>query len=493
MNDERNVTRREVLKQGSIAAAFTLAVPVSVARAIQAAEDPKAAAADAQQAAKSADRVRIAWIGTGTQGRNDMSKLVRMPGVEIVAVADIRDDNRREALKLAGPECKGYTDYRKLLERKDIDGVGIASPLYLHAQMAIDAMEAGKNVYCEKLMAYTVEDAKRMVRTAERTGRLLQVGHQRRYSVDYHHAADLLTKGYFGPITHIRAQWNRRNNWRRPIPKDGVFTDGVKVADADRLVNWRLYRERSRGLMAELGSHQIDVSNWFLGTNVAQLARAAGKSEVQAHDLHPISVVGIGGIDYWKDGREVYDNVQVIFEYPNGQKLCYQSIEMNQFDGYAEEFMGRNGTLITSEDAGAGSTMFREPGVEEFGFEKFSQNKTTQGGKEGIKLDAGATTKQDKRGQNSGEKLASSGSTTGKDNWFLSLEDWVDCLRTGRKPFCDGRVGLADVVCVVAANEAMEKGTRVRIPAEAFHLEPAAGTSKSQAPRPPAARTRASR
>lgn len=436
MSDEKNVSRRDLLG-GSLAAAMAVGMPASVARAMEAAQDPAGAAAAAAQ--EKLAPVRIAWIGTGTQGRNDMSKLVRMPGVEIVAIADIYDPYYELGLKMAGPKCQGYKDYRKLLERKDIDGVGIATPLYLHAQMAIDALNAGKNVYVEKMMAYTVDDAKKMIRTADRVNKILQVGHQRRYSVDYHHALSLIKKDYFGKVTHVRAQWNRRNNWRRPVP-DPKF---------ERLLNWRLYKEYSRGLMAELGSHQIDVGNWFLGE-------------------HPSAVVGLGGVDYWKDGREVYDNVQVIFEYPSGAKLCYQSIETNEFDGFSEQFMGRKGTLITSEAPGA-SMMFREKGEEEFEFAKFSQNKTQVGKRQAIVLDAGATTKQDKRSKTAGQNLSSAG-TANKDNWYLSLEDWVDCIRTHRKPFCDGRVGLSDVACVVSANEAMEKGKRIAITPEMLHV-----------------------
>ena len=463
MSEEQNVSRRELLRNSGIAA-LTLGMPMSVQRAMEAAQDPKAA--DEVKAAKKADPVRIGWIGTGTQGRNDMSKLVRMPGVQITAIADIYEPYYQQGLKMAGTDCQGYKEYRKMLERKDIDGVGIATPLHLHAQMAIDALEAGKHVYVEKMMAYTVEDAKRMIKTAERTGKLMQVGHQRRYSVDYHHAGDLIRKGYFGQVTHVRAQWNRRNNWRRPLPKD---TSGWSVKDLDQLLNWRLYKDRSRGLMAELASHQIDVCNWFLGINSAQLSEKDAKWPKTKGDLHPTAVVGMGGIDYWKDGREVFDNVQVIFEYPNGQKLCYQSIETNQQDGFSEEFMGRNGTLIVSEEKGR-SMMFREPGVEEFGFEKFSQGKTKVNGKEAITLDAGATTSQDKRGAASGQTLAGGAGAAGKDNWYLSLEDWVDCIRTGRKPFCDGYVGMADVACVLAANKAMETGTRVKLTEDMFHL-----------------------
>jgi len=467
MNDEQNVSRRNLLKNSGMAA-LAMGIPASVARAVYAAQDPKAAAADAAKDAKQAEKVRIGWIGTGTQGRNDMSKLVRMPGVEIVAIADIYQPYHELGLKMAGPQCQGYKEYRKMLERKDIDAVGIATPLYLHAQMAIDAMEAGKHVYVEKMMAYTVDDARKMVRTSERTGKLMQVGHQRRYSVDYHHAVDLLAKKqFFGDITHVTAQWNRRNNWRRPIPKDVA---GWSQKDLEKHLNWRLFKDRSRGLMAELGSHQLDVCNWFLGQYAANSKAKDGKA-VPHHgtDLHPVAVVGSGGVDYWKDGREVFDNVQVIFEYPGGQKLFYQSIETNQYLGFSEMFMGRNGTLITSEEKGR-SMMFREPGVEEFGFEKFSKSKTKVGNKDAIVLDAGATTSQDKRGGTAGQALAGGTAAASKDNWYLSLEDWVDCIRTGRKPFCDGRIGMADVACVVAANEAMEKGKRVELPSSIFEV-----------------------
>jgi hypothetical protein len=115
--------------------------------------------------------------------------------------------------------------------------------------------------------------------------------------------------------------------------------------------------------------------------------------------------------------------------------------------------------------------MFREPGVEEFGFEKFSENKTKVGKNEAIVLDAGATTKQDKRQGAGGQSLAgSTGDAASKDNWYLALEDWVDCIRTNRAPFCDHRIGMADVACVIAANEAMEKGKRVVIPDSVFHI-----------------------
>jgi predicted dehydrogenase len=403
---------------------------------MEAAQDPAAAAARA--AAAEAEPVNIGWIGSGVQGRgNDLKQLARMPGVKIVGIADIYEPNLKKGLEIAGSGCQGYADYRKMLERKDIDAVGISTPLHLHAQQAIDTMNSGKHCFTEKMMAYTIEEAKKMVQTSDRTGRILQIGHQRRYSPDYHHALDLIKKGYFGPITHIRAQWNRNQNWRRAVPDPKL----------DRLLNWRLYKASSRGLMAELGSHQIDVVNWFMG-------------------MHPTSVVGMAGTEWYKDdGWEVWDNVQCIFEYPNGVKLAYQSICTNAFDDRTEEFMGRKGTLITTEVQGK-SMMFKEDNAEDFEFSKVSQNKTKVGGKEAIVLDAGATTKADKRERTAGQALASSG--VSKDSYYLELEDWIDCIRHNRKPFCDGRVGLADVVCVISANKAMEEGKTIQITEEMY-------------------------
>ena len=438
MSEEKNVSRRDVLKTGTLAAAVTMGMPPVVARALEAARNPAAAVKLA--ADTNVEPVKIGWIGSGIQGQNDLKQLCAMPGVEIVAIADIYEPNLTKAVELAsttlkdGKKTQGYNDYRKLLERKDVQGVGVATPLWIHAPISIDALNAGKAVYCEKMMAYTVEDAKKMIRTADRTGMILQIGHQRRYSPDYHHALEMLKKGYVGDVSHVRAQWNRNGSWRRAVPDQKY----------EKLLNWRLYKEFSRGLMAELGSHQIDVTNWFLG-------------------MHPTSVVGIGGLDHYKDGRTIYDNVQVIFEYANGTKLQYQSIQTNAFDEFTEQFMGTKGTLITSEMPGR-SLIAKEQSAEELEFAKFSQNKTKVGGKDAILLDAGATTKQDKRGKTAGQTLANSG--VSKNNWALSLEDWVDCIRNKRKPFCDGRVGLADVACVLASLKAMETGTRVQITEE---------------------------
>src|SRR5207244_2293646 len=147
-------------------------------------------------------------------------------------------------------------------------------------------------------MAYSVDACKDIVRAQRRTKKHVQVGHQRRYSPTYHHAREFLSKNYVGKVLSSRAQWNEWRPWRRSVPPE--YKEKFQ-----RLLEWRLYKEYSKGLMAELASHQMDVVNWFLG------------------EL-PVAVTAMGGIDYFKDGREVEDNVHLIYEYPNGARAFYQ-------------------------------------------------------------------------------------------------------------------------------------------------------------------------
>jgi len=378
------------------------------------------------------DIINAAIIGTGAQGCSLLGKAVKVANVSFVACCDIQEKNLARGLSIA-KGAEGYRDYRQLLDRKDIQAVIIAVPLYLHAPIAVDALRAGKHVLCEKMMAYSIDDAKQMLRVARQTGRKLQIGHQRRYDPNYQHAYKLVNDGVLGKITHVRAQWNRNGSWRRPCPDPKL----------DELVNWRMYRRCSQGLMAELGSHQLDVVNWMLGET-------------------PRAVMGVGGIDYWKDGREVYDNVQCIFEYPSGIKLQYQSLTTNQYDGFAEQFMGDKGTLVISTDR---ALLFREPKAEQLVWQDMA-HKEKLAGKEGIVLDASKTPRLQQQ-QAQGEKIAGEVKVK-KDDYMLELEDFFLSIRDGHEPFCSPRVALDTCVASIKANEAMEKLERATIPPEVY-------------------------
>lgn len=261
------------------------------------------------------DRVRVGLIGVGTRGSLLLTHLLRTPGVEVAALSDDYPPHLERGLARA-KGAKGFSDYRKMLEMPDLDGVLIATPLYLHSRMCLDTLSAGKHVFCEKSLAYTIEECQAVADACRTSKKIFQVGHQRMFSPAFLRAQQLVRNGEIGQITQIRAYWHRNGNWRNPVPDPSL----------DRRLNWRLYRDYSCGLMTELASHHMQVANWFLGT-------------------HPVSCVGYGSINYWKDGRELYDNVNVVYRYPNGTHVIYDSVISNRFYGCEVQIMGPKGTI----------------------------------------------------------------------------------------------------------------------------------------------------
>lgn len=261
------------------------------------------------------EKVRIGFIGTGSRGQYHLNNLKGIPTAEIVALCDNYAPNLKDASAIY-PEAKTYDDYRKLLEQPDIQAVMIAVPLYGHKVITLDALQAGKHVFCEKSMAMTPQDCLDMYNGFKQSGKVLFIGQQRLYDPRYIRAMEMIHAGVIGEIGSIRAYWFRNNDWRRPVPS----------ADLERKINWRLYREYSCGLMTELATHQLQVGNW-------------------AMKMLPETITGMGDIVYWKDGREVYDNVSVIYRYPNGVKMNYESVISNKFYGLEEEILGDKGTM----------------------------------------------------------------------------------------------------------------------------------------------------
>lgn len=393
----------------------------------------------------------VPWgmIGTGSRGMELLRQLSKTRVGRCVALCDIYPVNLKKATETIGGDPAPYDDYRRLLERKDIDAVLIATPLYLHAQMLLDALSAGKHVFVEKTMVFKEEEVKQAKDAlAAHPKQVLQVGLQRRYSLIYRMAMEMVRKGALGKVTHARAQWHRNGNWRRTVTDPKL----------ERHINWRMYKEYSGGLMAELGSHQTDIANWAIGSE-------------------PRSVIGFGGIDYWKDGRETYDNVQCLFEYPGGQKLIYSSITTNAHYGFTEQIMGDQGTLELGLDGPSGKGIYwREP----------SAKVSTAGAKE--QWWAGATITAD--AQQKGvpvfpDEITASQSFVqrevgfakrwlAKKGWFevaeprdpvfVELEHFLLCVRDGLKPIADVHVGATDAECVIYSNRAMEEDRRVYWP-----------------------------
>ena len=263
----------------------------------------------------SGEKCRLAIIGTGSRGRFLMSFLLQNPKVEIVALCDIYQPSMEKALNLVR-EAKVYTDYRKVLENKTVDAVLVATPLNLHCQIVLDAFDAGKHVFCEKSIGFTMEECFRIYKKHISTGKVFFTGQQRLFDPRYIKAMEMIHAGTFGEINAIRTFWYRKGDWRREVPS----------SDLERLINWRLYREYSKGLMTELACHQLQIGSWAL------------------QEL-PVKVMGHGAITYWKDGREVYDNVSCIYVFENGKKMTFDSVISNKFYGLEEQIMGSLGTI----------------------------------------------------------------------------------------------------------------------------------------------------
>lgn len=258
---------------------------------------------------------RIGIIGPGSRGQFLMSFLAQNPKVEIVAIADIYQPSIDRALSIA-PNAKVYKDYRKLLDDKSIDAVVIATPLDVHYHMTMDAFDAGKHVFCEKSIAYSLEETHNVYQKYLQSGKVFFVGQQRLFDPRYIRAVELVHAGTFGEISGFRTFWHRNNDWRRPIPSP----------ELDEHINWRLYKKHSKGIMTELACHQLQIGTWAM----RQI---------------PDKVMGHGAITFWKEKREVYDNVSCIYMFDNGVKMNYDSVLSSKFYGLEEQIMCNKGTV----------------------------------------------------------------------------------------------------------------------------------------------------
>jgi predicted dehydrogenase len=442
--------------------------------------------------------------------------------VKFIAYSDIRPSNQDRIFKGEPPpsprrgfnhhygsdaksHIRHYENYRDLLANPDVELVVIALPLHLHAEVSIAAMQAGKHVLCEKLMAWNITQCKRMIRTANETQRLLSIGHQRHYSLLYAHALDVIKSGVLGDVHHIRALWHRNNtlpaldaNGRPrvdpatnlPIYRDSWRPD-VKPEDRaalqnrvqqygyrsmEELVRWRLFLRTGGGLMAELGSHQLDACSIFLG-------------KTREHDVHPIAVTAVGGKHFYKDDREVDDHVYCTYEFPGKNYdptrdprdndtvvVTYSSISTNGFEKYGECVMGNRGTLVVEEEQNAYLWGAAPMG----GVAPRSVEVTaTTGGSGQPVLDASSSTAPaERRAQSIGQNAL--GSNPPSRGYREEMEHLAYCIRMRDQgmqadrdqlqPRCPGPAAMADAIIALTANQAMRH--QRRIPFEAAWFDP---------------------
>jgi len=306
--------------------------------------------------AGSSDKIHVALCGMGKQGRVLFEAMSNIPGLHFQAVCDIWDYNRQGGVAkvkaLQGHVPKAYSDIDEMLAtEKGLDAVIVATPDFWHSPHTVKCLEAGLNVYCEKMMSNTIDGARAMVKAMEKSGKLCQIGHQRRSNPRYRFVLDQLINGnkICGQIVNINAQWNRAVNSSRDIafsPKLTIKQDILEkygFKNMQQFMNWRTFRDLSGGPISDLGAHQIDIFNWFLGAT-------------------PKAVFASGGRDFFKE-REHFDNVMAIFDYDTpqgGVRAFYQVLTTTSAGGgYWESFMGTEGNIKMSEQT-AFTTLFRE-------------------------------------------------------------------------------------------------------------------------------------
>jgi predicted dehydrogenase len=290
--------------------------------------------------------MNVALLGAGEQGKVLMEACRKIPGICFKAVCDIWPYNRKWVsgrLRAYRYEHSAYADYEEMLDKeKDLDAVIIATPDFCHADHAVACLEAGLHVYCEKEMSNTLEGARKMVQAAKESGRFLQIGHQRRSNPRYVFCHDNLINGakVLGQITAVHGQWNRSASPGRIVPKGNEIDAGTLVRygykSMEQFRNWRWYKGLGGGPIVDLGSHQIDVYNWFLRAN-------------------PKSVMASGRTNFYdKKSHEWYDTVMAVYEYETAQgnvTAFYQTISSSGSGGYFENFMGSEGSLLISESS----------------------------------------------------------------------------------------------------------------------------------------------
>ena len=300
------IDRRDFLKKMGMAA--TGAALLSAAPWMQSCTEEKKREVKGQKA-------RLALIGTGSRGQYHIHLLKDIPHAELVALCDVYRPSLDAASALV-PGARLCSDYREVLDAPDIDGVIVGTPLSSHAPIVLDALSAGKHVFCEKAMALTLDECRDVYRAYSSSDRVLYYCMQRMYDEKYVRGVQMIRDGLVGDVVGMRCHWFRNADWKRPVPSP----------ELERHINWRLYREHSAGLMTELACHQLEVCNWVTG-------------------MMPVEVAGLGDIVYWKDGREVYDSVNVVYRYSDGRKINYESLISNKFNGMEDQILGHKGTM----------------------------------------------------------------------------------------------------------------------------------------------------
>ena len=307
------------------------------------------------QAVAASDRVRFGIVGVGMEGSSLLATAIQLQGVQCVAAADLYDARHVLSKEIAGSQIRATRRYQELLDAKDIDAIIVAVPDHWHKQVVVDALAAGKDVYCEKPMSHNPADGLAMVAAAKKTDRIVQIGAQRTSSVLCAKAKELLAQGVIGDLNLIEATYGRNDPngaWEYPIPP-GISPENLdwetwqgtapkKAFDPYAFARWRCWKEYGTGVAGDLLVHLISGMMFSLGINE-----------------FPKRVSAFGGIYRWKDGRNMPDVHPVLFEYDNVP--VYMRLSLGCESTEVTRFQGSKGSLELREFS---VTFVPQPGVD---------------------------------------------------------------------------------------------------------------------------------
>ncbi len=408
-------TRREFMQQAAVGTAAMLVYPSASVLGAN-------------------DRVRVGMIGVGGRGQELLREILQVPDTQVVAIADVYTRRWEEAKRIA-PGIETMSDYMDLLERTDIDAVIVASPLHIHARHFVDTLAAGKDLYSEKAMTWSIPEAEECLAAAKKSDRVVQIGLQHESSGELADARKWIRDGIVGKVTQVNS-WMSRNTphgkgqWVRAVPADctaanvnwTAFLNGRPDHGFDpyRFINWRLFWEYSGGNVTENMVHQIA---WIISALDLTLPSAAYMS---------------GGVFSEKDGREVPDTIAVSLEYPNGTVVTWQSTFSNSRYGLGEHLLGSDGTIQHTEGATDMVT-----GESEEVIRYFPENANRKDG------------------------AALTGKTPGQNH----MANWIDCVRSRKTPNAPVEIGYSSAIACHMANLAYRRKERVALEAAKAMLQ----------------------
>ncbi len=442
------LNRRDFLKGGSLATLMTMLGGVQLFAQTNAVPGEKK---------YTGPKVKVAVIGLGSWGREILNTLAVVDAAQVAAVCDTYAASVRRASSLA-PGAAQSDNYKTLLENKDIKAVIVATPTHQHKDIVLEALQAGKHVYCEAPLATTIEDARAIAAAAKAARTLIfQAGLQLRSDPQRHFLLPFIRSGALGQWVMTRSQYHKKQSWRATSPKP----------EREKELNWRLNKATSIGLVGEFGIHHLDQATWFM-------------------NAQPTAVNGFGALLLWKDGRDVPDTVRTVFEFPGGVTGNYNATLANSFDAEYEMFYGSDAAVMLRD---ASAWMFKEVDSPLLGWEVYASKQTFY--KEtGIVLKAGASKSVPGNAPAAEESpYANTSLNSALTNFLRNAGDYIAATEDFKTNFGDDQDGLVETlgkvlrrpaagyqeafqatVTAIKANEAVLNNQRVTLAPELYAL-----------------------